>query len=196
MVLPSARATPPNTDRQYMPRLGLAWDPKGDAKTVIRVNAGLLYAPTPLIVLAAPLNNYRAVPGDLSVQLPLALPTGFPCTALYTGDKCNTVYSQLLHIGVDLNNSPLTGLPKITPAQITQMATTVGLANPNPFKGAAPISAANDYESPRSRQWSVGDERESTPGFSMPPELTYPQTVHLERGRELNPPTPLLFHGA
>jgi len=127
-------AKPPQHYDQYMPRIGLAWDPAGNAKTVIRANAGFFYAPTPLIVLAAPLNNYRAIPGDLSVTLPLALPKGFVCTPQYTGDKCNTIYSQLLRIGVDLNQAPLSNLPKISPAQITQIATALGLANPQPVR--------------------------------------------------------------
>jgi outer membrane receptor for ferrienterochelin and colicin len=181
----------PNNYDQYMPRLGFAWDPAGNAKTVIRANTGFFYAPTPLIVLAAPLNNYRAIPGDLSVTLPLALPPGFVCTPLYTGDTCKTVYSQLLRIGVDLNQSPLTNLPKITPAQITQIATALGLANPNPFAGSAPISAANDYKSPRAFQWSAGIEREVAKGLTLGADFNYVNTVHLERDRNLNLPAPV-----
>ncbi len=181
----------PNNYDQYMPRLGLAWDPAGNAKTVIRANAGFFYAPTPLIVLAAPLNNYRAIPGDLSVTLPLALPKGFVCTPLYTGDTCKTIYSQLLRIGVDLNQAQLNNLPKITPAQITQIATSLGLANPNPFAGAAPISAANDYKSPRAWQWSVGIEREVAKGLTLGADFNYVNTVHLERDRNLNLPAPV-----
>jgi outer membrane receptor for ferrienterochelin and colicin len=181
----------PNNYDQYMPRLGLAWDPAGNTKTVIRANAGFFYAPTPLIVLAAPLNNYRAIPWDLSVTLPLALPNGFVCTPLYTGDKCNTVYSQLLRIGVDLNQSPLTNLPKVTPAQVTQIATALGLANPNPFAGSAPISAANDYKSPRAFQWSTGIEREVVRGLTIGADFNYVNTVHLERDRNLNLPAPV-----
>ena len=181
----------PNNYDQYMPRIGLAWDPAGNAKTVIRANAGFFYAPTPLIVLAAPLNNYRAIPGDLSVTLPLALPKGFVCTPQYTGDKCNTIYSQLLRIGVDLNQAPLSNLPKISPAQITQIATALGLANPNPFAGSAPISASNDYKSPRAWQWSVGIEREVAKGLTLGADFNYVNTVHLERDRNLNLPAPV-----
>ncbi len=181
----------PNNYDQYMPRLGLAWDPAGNTKTVIRANVGFFYAPTPLIVLAAPLNNYRAIPGDLSVTLPLALPAGFVCTPLYTGDTCKTIYSQLLRIGVDLNQAQLNNLPKITPAQITQIATALGVANPNPFVGSAPISAANDYKSPRAFQWSAGIEREVAKGLTLGADFNYVNTVHLERDRNLNLPTPV-----
>lgn len=179
----------PNNYDQYMPRLGLAWDPRGDAKTVIRANVGLFYAPTPLIVLAAPLNNFRAIPGDLSVQLPLSeasLPIGAPC-------KSNaTIYCQLNLIGVDLNTFPLTGLPKVTPSQITAIATALGLPNPNPFQGSAPIAMANNYKSPRAWQWSVGVERELSRGWSFGADFSYVNTVHLERDRNLNLPAPVL----
>jgi outer membrane receptor for ferrienterochelin and colicin len=179
----------PNNYDQYMPRLGLAWDPKGDTKTVIRANGGLFYAPTPLIILAAPLNNFRATPGDLSVQLPLSeasLPATAPC-------KSNpTIYCQLNLIGVDLNTFPLTGLPKVTPAQITAIATALGLPNPNPFKGSAPIAMANNYQSPRAWQWSLGVERELLPGWSVGADFNYVNTVHLERDRNLNLPAPVL----
>jgi outer membrane receptor for ferrienterochelin and colicin len=177
----------PNNYDQYMPRLGLAWDPKGDGKTVIRANAGFFYATTPLLILAAPLNNFRAVPGDLSVQLPLAVPAANPN---------KTVYQQLQLIGVDLNATPLTALPKITPQQISAIASALGLSNPNPSLSSSPIIMSNDYKSPRSWQWSVGMEHELRSGWSVGADFNYVNTVHLERNRNLNLPSPIIFQGA
>ncbi len=186
----------PDNYRQYMPRVGLAWDLTGRGTTVVRANAGFFYAPTPLLVFAAPLNNFRLPAGDISVQLPLALPSGFICTPLFAGDNCKSTYDQMRRIGIDLDTFTLDKPPTLTPDNITQIATALGLASPNPFSGAAPIFAANNYESPRSWQWNLGIEHEITRGWSAGLDFAYLNTVHLERNRNLNLPAPIIFQGA
>ncbi len=185
----------PNNYRQYMPRVGLAWDLNGRGTTVVRANAGFFYAPTPLIIYAAPLNNFRLPAGDISVQLPLALPSGFVCTPLFAGDNCKSAYDQMRRIGIDLDTFTLDKPPTLTPDNITQIATALGLSSPNPFSGAAPIFAANNYESPRSWQWNLGIEHEITRGWSAGLDFVYVNTVHLERNRNLNLPAPIIFQG-
>ena len=78
--------------------LGFAWDVTGDGRTVVRGHTGLYYARTPGLLLASPMNNFRIPAGDLSIQLPYPVPAGNPN---------NTLYRQLLLIGIDLNRFAL-----------------------------------------------------------------------------------------
>ena len=173
----------PNNYRQYMPRLGIAWDPRGDAKTVIRANAGFFYAPTPLLLFSTPLNNFRLPAGDLTVQLPFPETAGQPC--MPTASSKPTVYCQMNLIGVDLNKFTLDKLPTLTSAQLTAIGAALG-GTPDPFKGATPIVMANNYESPRSWQWSGGIEQEISRGWSVGADYIYVNTIHLERNRNVN----------
>lgn len=45
--------TIPSDYSMWQPRLGISWDPKGDAKTVVRLNAGVFYARIPGLNLAS-----------------------------------------------------------------------------------------------------------------------------------------------
>jgi hypothetical protein len=167
---------------QWAPRLGFAWDPFNDSKTVVRGYGGIYYARTPLLLFADAINNYRETPGNVSITLP------FPVT----GDLPRTLYDQLLLIGVDLNNFPLGSEPIITPAQAAALAAELGFA-PDPLLNANVTTMAKDFTNPRSYQFGIGFERELMTGWTAGADFTYVKTVHLERNRDLNLPAPALL---
>ena len=167
---------------QFGPRLGFAWDPWSDGRTVVRGYTGIYYARTPLLLFAGAGNNWRSTPGDVSVQLPFTVPAGNPN---------NTVYKQLKLIGIDLNNFTLDALPDITADQALAVAAALGLAV-DPFTGANLILNAEDYKNPKAYQAGFGVERQVSDSLSLGADFTYVNTVHLQRNRDLNLPLPVL----
>lgn len=171
----------PDAGNQLSPRVGMAWDPFNNSKTVIRANAGIYYATTPLLLFADAINNFRNPPGNVSIQFPLLVPAGNPN---------NTIYRQLRLIGIDLNTFSLDQLPILTPAQVQSIAGALGLANPDPFNGANVTMIASDFENPKAYQWNAGIEHELFRGFTVAGDFSYVNTVHLQRNRDVNVPLP------
>lgn len=168
--------------KQFGPRFGFAWDPWSDGKSVFRGYTGIYYARTPLLLFAGAGNNWRATPGDVSVQLPFAVPTANPN---------KTVYQQLKLIGIDLNNFPLDALPDITADKALAVAAALGLTV-DPFIGANLILNAEDYKNPKAYQGGLGFERQISESMTVGADFTYVNTVHLQRNRDLNLPLPIL----
>jgi hypothetical protein len=186
----------PNAWKQFSPRLGFAWDPVGNGKTVIRGFGGIYYAASPLLLFAGPFNNFRATPGDMSVQLPLdvsALPTTGPCTpgVPSTYGNCNTVYKQFSLIGVDLNRSAVGAEPALTNDQLFNIGKALGYNNLTTL-GTQPLMMDNHFENPRSYQAGFGIEREVMNNWTVTIDADWIKTVHLERNMELDLPLPTI----
>ena len=143
----------PDQLSQFGPRVGFAWNPGASGTTVVRGFTGLYYARTPMLLWAAPMNNFRVPPGDLSVQLPLSAP----------GNPNNTIYKQMALIGIDLNTFPLNSLPILTTEQITQIGSALGLAV-NPYLGAQPIIVDQEYQTRARRRRAPASSAKSSPG--------------------------------
>jgi len=170
----------PDAPNQWGPRLGFAWDPADNGRTVVRGFTGIYYATTPGLLFSGPMANFRSPAGDLSVQLPLA-----------GGGVNNTIYKQMLAIGVDLNKFDLNSLPNVTPAQIQQIVTALGL-NFDPNAGVQPIMMDKDFKNPQSTQAGFGIERQLGTGFTVGADYSQVSTTHLQRNIDVNLPSPIV----
>ena len=137
----------------------------------MRASFGVYHAATPLLLLSDPVNNFRSIPGNLS----LALPT--------TED---TIYKQFLTAGIDLNQSALDALPVFAIEEVQSVAG----GGADPFAGAQPITIADDYRNPRSVAFTAGVDHEVRPELVAGADFHHVNTVNLQRNKDFNLPTP------
>lgn len=208
----------PDSDWQFGPRLGFAWDIEGNGKSVFRGFSGVYYARTPGIILAAPVNNFRIPPGDVTVQLPFTAPasiltqtglaTFIAANPAYlailnatgatncTGPTPNvaacaptTVFRQFALLGINLNSSPIGNLPSLSAQQIQQISGIIGTGI-TPGIGANLIAMQEGYDNPQSFQIGFGYEREVMKDVVLGIDYSHVNTIHLQRNRDINLPVP------
>lgn len=185
VVFPIGRQLDPTVMRdvtnQVAPRFGFAWNPiSGAHKTVVRGHTGLFYGASPMLIFSGGTNNFRAVPGDVSIQI--------------GGDNTRpSIYNVFKQVGVDLNTTPLSSLP-IIPVDVVQRAASIWLGGGtlDPFAGAALTLNANDFVNPRSLQMGLGVDTEVFKNFVVGVQVNYLNTVNLLRNRNYNLGAPIV----
>ena len=198
----------PVFDNGFQPRVGIAWDPWGDGKTVIRAGGGLFYD-HPLLAIAF---DSTTADGARSTQLLAAQNVASACgifdptvTPGYTatcaaGDSPNNLNAASLFQGVLNSTNVPTGFPYSVPyipgeqrfvalpttpqsVFVNQNYLTVGFQSPLlPFT----FPVASNFQYAYATQANLTVERELGHGYKLSVAYSYTKGTHLNRPRNVN----------
>src|SRR6185436_6705334 len=171
------RQTLTDATNDFAPRLGLAWHPAGDARTVVRGGYGLYYTQIRSNLVAGSLlngldgyTNYVATPGQLGFPTCLTA----PCVPLALDPRVLPA-SQLPARDITIK----AGQREFYNAQFAQHGLNFNQL-PN---------YADEFVNPRSQVTSIGAERESMKGLFAGADYVHQHWTDLDRTVDLNAPS-------
>lgn len=181
------RVNQPNTN--FGPQLGLAWDPHGSGKTVIRAGIGLYYDNTVFNnllfdrVVRLQQGQFNAQPGD-------------PCPSgvLVFPDGSNVTSVDGLDIATEICGNPIGNVQTAIgdlQKQFQAASAALGANSPNPFfigqllNGLNSLLAPN-FQTPRSVQMNLGFQREIHKGTVLSVDYVRNVATHYLLGVDTN----------
>jgi hypothetical protein len=156
----------PNDLNMWQPRFGLSWRPGTGDRTVVRLGGGVFYARTPSLLVAQAFTS-NGNP-DVGVTFDLIAPQI---------DAIQKVHPEFVFPFVPETSNP----------QAASYFTSLGLKVKPDASFFAP-----DFKNPRSLQYGISVERQLPKNIVGSIGFIHNQTVHLERIRDVNLPTPKL----
>ena len=160
-------AAPLNAKGYVSPRLGFAWDPFGDKKTVIRGGGGVFVSP--IYYQVAYVTSLLDDSGRYINQV-FRTPASLPATQ---------TPAALWGAGLRLGKLPFTAL---SPADVTALGVPTGPGSP----GRVIFEASPDYENNYSIQASLGISRELVRDLSLDIAYQMYRGVHLQMPVDVN----------
>ncbi len=161
----------PGDKELIAPRLGLAWDPQQNGKTVIRLATGMFYAASYMPLFEQSILGNGGNP-DMSSNVTL------------TGTAA--INNAFKAAGIDLAGASLSSLPVFTGAQLNTL-----VAPENRVAGQTVFFFDPNFRLPRSIQFRAAVERELARGVKASVDFTNINVARMDRVRNINLPTPV-----
>jgi hypothetical protein len=170
---PLATSIPDDKDL-IAPRIGLAWDPGNNGRTVVRAAGGLFYAAPYMPALEQSILGNGGNP-ELNSAVTIT-----------TGTNPNAVVDAFRSFGIDLGTADPAHLPTLTTDQLNQ------LVAPDRRIGQTLNYVDPAFRLPRAVHVRVGVEHEIAKGLTAGVDFTNINTSRIGRVRNVNlaPPTP------
>jgi hypothetical protein len=163
-------ANPVPSSAYVSPRLGFAWDPKGDGKTVVRAGGGLFVAP---VIFLVP--YYLNELGTSGKHTNLALQT-------LSGQPDQIVGATMLEQGSATLQNPN---PSLNAAQLASVGIAIVPPGPNQENGVF-YTISNNFKPQYSIQSSLSVAREIARDLSVEVGYQYYRNVHIQQNLEAN----------
>jgi hypothetical protein len=187
---PVATNTPRTPKNNISPRIGFAWDVRGDGKTVIRAGGGLYWdkflmeAGFQSYLISAPIiDTLETIVNTSAPNLAAGVPLA-PANIQGTGQLGNYVFGQgcVAPTVAGSGCSFTTALPQNIGGNLTQLPTNI--------PGGANLSVtmlSPLIQNPYNTQEHVGFTHAFTPNLTISSDFTHILGLHETRRRELNP---------
>jgi hypothetical protein len=190
----------PRDNNNVAPRLGIAWDPKGDGKTVVRLGYGLFYD-HPLLAIAF---DSATADGGRSVQLISAGGSSSACGLVPGAGICGAQDSPTNLNGSTIFQGVLNALPSMgylpNQQRFDPFAPNSLFANQNYLTAGFPLPilpfvlpVAKNFQFGYAQQGNLTIERELAGSWKISVGYQYTRGLHLYRPVDINSTNPQLL---